>query len=90
MKNKRISISKLIELHGKENRYFWKKLSNDWVHTKGLVEKIIEPLLSQNSEFPSSWSLYFPAEYSRGDLIALGELKKDISFFRNLLCSKIS
>jgi hypothetical protein len=83
------SISKLMEKHGKKHRKLWQKLSNDWIHTGGLVKKIMEPLLSQNKEMPSSWALYFPAGYSPGDLSELSELQKDVSLFRKLLDADI-
>lgn len=86
---RKISISQLMGKHEQEYRELWKKLSNDWIHTGGLVEKIMEPLLSQNGEMPSSWALYFPAAYSLGDLPALSDLQEDISLFRKLLDADI-
>ena len=59
------------------------KLSKDWVHTKGIVDRIVSQI-SEKSGAPS-WALVIPMNYAEDDLDTIKELGKRISQFRKLL-----
>ena len=61
----------------------WGKLSQDWVHTKGVVNRIVKEI-TEKSPAPS-WTFIIPIKYIETDLDAIEELGKHISQFRNLL-----
>ena len=61
----------------------WGKLSKDWVHTKGIVDRIVSQI-SGKSEAPS-WALVIPMNYAEDDLDTIKELGNRISQFRKLL-----
>jgi hypothetical protein len=67
-----------IELNG-----VYKELSNDWVHTRGFAEKVVN-LTSENSQLPS-WSWVLPINLDEKDLPTINELNNYIVIFRNLL-----
>ena len=88
MKDKRISISKLMKELGKmvgsgDAYELWDNLSGDWVHTKGVIDRIVNQI-NRTPRAPS-WALIIPMNYAKGDLDAIKELGKRISQFRNLL-----
>lgn len=83
-----ISISKLMKDLGKKlglkNDFIalWGKLSKDWIHTKGVVDRVV----NQTIKFGvPSWALVIPMNYSEDDLDTIEELGERISQFRNLL-----
>lgn len=61
----------------------WGKLSQDWVHTKGVVNRIVKEI-TEKSAAPS-WTFIIPIKYIETDMDAIEELGKHISQFRNLL-----
>ena len=65
----------------------WGKLSKDWVHTKGIVDRIVSQI-SEKSGAPS-WALVIPINYAEDDLDTIKELGKRISQFRKLLKATI-
>jgi hypothetical protein len=84
------SISKLMkELRGElglKNDDFvalWGKLSQDWIHTKGIVDRIVKEI-TEKSAAPS-WTFIIPIKYTETDLDTIDELRKRISQFRGLL-----
>lgn len=62
----------------------WGKLSQDWVHTKGIVKRII----NEKSDAPS-WAFMIPVKYINNDLSVIDELGNRISQFRSLLKATI-
>jgi len=68
-----------------ENRFIalWGKLSQDWIHTKGVVDKVVSAII-ERSDVPA-WALVIPMNYTQTDLNAINELSKRISQFRCLL-----
>ncbi len=87
-----ISISRLMKGLGKKlglkNDFnaLWGKLSKDWIHTKGVVDRVVNQIIK--SRVPS-WALVIPMNYSEADLDTIEELGKRISQFRNLLKATI-
>lgn len=84
------SISKLMKELGGElglkNDDFvalWGKLSQDWIHTKGIVDRIVKEI-TEKSAAPS-WTFIIPIKYTETDLDTIDELRKRISQFRGLL-----
>jgi len=83
------SISKIMRETGREfnlgNRFLalWSKLSQDWSHTKGLVDKLVNVLV-EKSDVPT-WGLVIPMRYTETDLSTIDELKECVSQFRSLL-----
>ena len=67
----------------KESIKLWSKLSKDWLHTKGIIDRIVKQI-SEKSEVPS-WALVIPMNYAEDDLDAIKELGKRVSQFRKLL-----
>jgi len=83
------SISKLLEDFGNkielegEPIALWGKLSNDWVHPRGIVKRVVNEIV-EKSDVPS-WAWIIPMNYSESDLDTIKELGKRISQFRKLL-----
>jgi len=61
----------------------WGKLSRNWLHAKGFLDKIVDVVVKQ-SEIPS-WGLVIPINYTIEDLAFLVELKKEIIRIRRFL-----
>ena len=84
-----ISTSKLMKDLGKriglKNDFvtLWGKLSEYWMHTKGIIDKIVSQI-GEKSGAPS-WALVIPINYAEDDLDTIKELGKRISQFRKLL-----
>lgn len=87
------NISRLMNEMGKEvgagDQFYamWKGLSEDWVHTKGFVNNVIARVSTKADAPP--WALSVPMNYVQSDLVAIDELRSQISIFRNLLKSSI-
>ncbi len=79
---KRISITKLMSKLGSDYATLWRELSRDWIHTTGLVSKLMEHLVSRG-DVPA-WALTIPMSYTKSDRETLRELKKRIATFRKL------
>jgi hypothetical protein len=83
------SISKLMEDFGERLGLdfaapLWHKLSRDWVHTKGVMDKFVSQM--EKSNVPR-WALAIPVNYTENDLDTLDELRKRISQFKELLAA---
>jgi len=61
----------------------WGKLSQDWIHTKGIMDRVTDQII-EKSDIPP-WALAIPMNYTASDLDAIDELRKRISQFRRLL-----
>jgi len=89
LNEQKISTSKLLKDFGNkiglkdEPIALWGKLSEDWVHTEGIVKRVVNEIVKK-SEIPS-WALIIPMNYADADLNAINELGKHISQFRKLL-----
>lgn len=85
------SISKILKEIGKYLGVgdsfvaLWGKLSKDWLHSKGVVDRVVSQV-TEKSDIPS-WALVIPVKYTEYDLETIEELKKRIREFRNLLRS---
>lgn len=66
-----------------ESIKLWGKLSEDWIHTRGVMGRIINQI-SEKSGAPS-WALVIPMNYAKDDLDTIKELGKRVSQFRKLL-----
>ena len=83
------STSKLMEelerKLGLENDFvaLWGKLSQYWVHTKGIMDRVVAQVV-EKSDVPS-WGLVLPMYYAESDLDTIDELCNRISKFRSLL-----
>lgn len=84
----RASTAKRLEELGKDFIVLWGKLSEDWVHTRGIVDKIVSRV-SEGEDWPI-WTVVVPMTYSKGDLTTLEELRKRVSEFRVLLARTLS
>ena len=65
----------------------WKKLSQKWVHSKGIVRRLISEI-TKKSDVPS-WALVIPMEYTNSDLEDIKELGKCIYKLRELIKAAI-
>lgn len=81
-KKRRKTITNLMEEYGEEAKDLWKQLSEGWLHTKGIVDRIVEEI-SSKSELPV-WPLVLPITYNDTELDVLEELRRDVSKFRRL------
>ncbi|MHC4425154.1 MAG: hypothetical protein ACYSYV_03550 [Planctomycetota bacterium] len=61
----------------------WGKLSQDWVHTKGIMDRVVAQVI-EKTDVPS-WGLVLPMYYAESDLDTIDELRNRISKFRSLL-----
>ena len=61
----------------------WKKLSQNWVHPKGIIKRLISEI-TKKSDVPS-WAWIIPMEYTNSDLKDIEELGKCISKLRELI-----
>lgn len=83
LEKENVSTSKLMkelgEKLGLKNDFIalWGKLSKDWIHPEGVIDKII-------SQTPS-WALVIPINYAEDDLDTINELCKRVSQFKKLL-----
>lgn len=66
----------------------WGRLSGDWIHTRGVVGKVVDSILV-TSEVPA-WALVIPMSYAQSDLETLEELRKRVSQLRGLLSATTS
>ena len=88
-RQEKISISRLMKELDKNlglkkgSVALWGKLSEDWVHARGIMDGIVGRL-SEKSEVPP-WGLVVPTGYEKDDLSALEELRKRLAQFRCLL-----
>lgn len=78
-------MRELGEQLGLKNRFvaLWGELSQDWVHTAGITNRIVAQL-TKKSDVPT-WALVMPMTYAQNDLDSLKELGKCIFRLRNLL-----
>jgi Mg2+ and Co2+ transporter CorA len=89
LERENLSTSKLMKDLGKnlgaENDFvaLWGKLSQDWVHTKGIADKVVGYVL-ESSDVPP-WALPIPMNYTEDDLDTIEELQDRVSQFRDLL-----
>lgn len=88
----RLMLESLVECYPADLRYpdqpnLWRELSNAWVHTKGLVDRIVSQVIEKST--PPAWALVIPMAYQPSDLEAIEELGKRISQFRRLLKTEI-
>lgn len=91
MERAKLSTSKAMKGLGEElgvtNGFvaLWGKLSQDWVHTKGFIDKLVSHV-TEKSDMPP-WALAIPMNYTESDLNILEELRNSISQFRSLLAT---
>lgn len=81
------STSKLMDELGAglglDFRTLWHKLSQDWIHTKGIMDRVVTQVVEKSDVPP--WALVIPMNYAESDLDTINELRNRISKFRSLL-----
>lgn len=82
-----VSTSRRLEHISKDFVALWGKLSQNWAHTRGIMNKIVTRA-SKSQDWPT-WTVVIPMTYSKGDLAILDELRKRVSDFRYLLARTI-
>ncbi len=86
-KREKKSTSKLMDELGKKLGLnfvaLWGKLSQDWIHTKGIMDRVVAQVIEKSDVPP--WALVVPMNYAESDLDAINELRNHISNFRSLL-----
>jgi len=83
LKEERISTTKLMKKLGPDFVKLWGKLSESWVHPRGILKRVTDSLVERG--IPPSWSIILPATYTNDDLDDLKELKKRVAEFRAIL-----
>ncbi len=61
----------------------WGKLSKDWVHTRGVIDRVVSQIIEKS--VPPPWALIIPFNYTKADLDDIRELGKRVSQFRKIL-----
>jgi len=61
----------------------WSKLSQNWIHTKGIMDGVVAQVIEKSDVPP--WGLVLPMRYSERELDTLDELRNNISKFISLL-----
>lgn len=86
------SISKLLRESGQRLGLnfvaLWGKLSQDWVHTKGIMDRVVNHINTGSGVPP--WALVIPMNYTEDDLHSLDELRSRICRFRILLTATMA
>lgn len=77
------SVSKYLRDLDKEAITLWGQLSQGWVHTKGIMDRLVIEI-TEKSEV-SAWALTIPIAYTLGDVDTVDELGRKVSQFRALL-----
>lgn len=87
MQREKRSIAKLMKELGRRLGLdfvaLWGKLSHDWVHTKGIMARVVNHLITESGVPP--WALLTPMNYTEDDLDSVDELRRRICEFRSLL-----
>lgn len=90
LEEQRISIGRIIrevddtlKIRKKGLFYLWKKLSKEWVHTEGIVRRVIDHVVKQKDTPP--WALVLPLPYNKEDLQKINELGQYLLKFRKIL-----
>lgn len=87
LESQKKGIAKLLRESGKRLELdfvaLWGKLSHDWVHTEGIMRRLVNHLITESGVPP--WALVIPMNYTKDDLDAADELRKRICQFRSLL-----
>jgi len=79
----------LGERLGIENEFkdLWKEISDKWIHTKGIMNNIVENITEHSNAPP--WGFIIPMEYTKDDIKELKQLNENVFSFRNLLKKSI-
>jgi len=88
LREAQISTTKLMKELGPDFVKLWGKLSESWLHPRGILKRVTDSAVEKGT--PPSWSFGLPTIYTNDDLDDLKELKKRVSEFRALLKSVIS
>lgn len=89
LKQEKLRPWKIVSRAGKileceeQFRSLWGKLSEDWLHPKGIAD-IVMCHLAETSVMPA-WSLIIPMNYVPEDLVGINHLGKRVSQFRDVL-----
>lgn len=91
IRNQEKTMSELIEECGwneivDDVRFLWRQLSRGWLHTKGIVEKIVEEVTSKPG-IPAWLGDYRP--YTKADLSVLKDLRRIVAVFRSVQATVI-
>jgi len=88
LRDESMSTTKFMKKLGPDFVKLWGKLSESWVHPRGILKHVTYSVVEKG--IPPSWSIILPATYTNDDLDDLEELKKRVSEFRALLKKVIS
>ena len=88
LREEQISTTKLMKKLGPDFVKLWGKLSESWVHPRGILKHVTDNVVEKG--IPPSWSFGLPAIYTNDDLDDLKELKKRVAEFRAILKTVIS
>jgi len=83
LREEQISTTKFMKELGPEFVKLWGKLSESWVHPRGILKRVTDSVIEKG--IPPSWSFGLPTIYTNDDLDDLKELKKRVAEFRALL-----
>ncbi len=73
---------RLLKLNKNKCSSLWKEISSKWIHSKGLIDRITERIITiQNVP---SWGLIIPCPYDNTDLPDLVDFKEKLFSFRRI------
>jgi hypothetical protein len=81
------STSKLLKDFDKQAVALWSQLSQEWVHTKGIMDRVVAQVTKQSGV--PGWALTLPMSYVDDDMNMIEELGRKVSQFRALLKATI-
>ncbi len=60
----------------------WHNISREWIHSKGILDKIIGQIIQKGDVPP--WGLIIPSPYTKNDISNIKKFKKYLSLFREI------
>jgi len=93
LEGEKLSTSKVLRELGRElgsgNDFvaLWGKLSHDWIHAKGIIDRVTDQIIEKSDVPP--WALVIPMNYAESDLDNIDELRERVSQFRRLVTAAI-
>lgn len=83
----KLSITRIVKEAGmvvkveSEFTHLWKRLSRDWIHAEGLVDRVVDSIAHRKAP---PWGIVIPMKYCNSDLKELHELRHNIESFRKI------
>lgn len=80
LNREKMSLSKLMKDFDQTAVTLWGKLSGGWVHSSGLIDRIVDAVM--NRQMTPGYAMVVPIPYDEAEIEDLNELRDCISTFR--------